>query len=64
MLRRFLKWNDARREWNRQHELAWARAKAKTASGFTTFQLMFESTLTQKLAEAGVALTDRKGVNP
>jgi hypothetical protein len=59
MLRGLVKWNAARREWNREHERAWAGAADQTESGLSPFQLMCESEVVNALHNVGVAVVDR-----
>ena len=59
MLKRLLKWNAERREWNRAHERAWAGQSDPTESGLSPFQIMCESALVNALSSVGTVLVDR-----
>src|SRR6266568_1597824 len=59
MLKRLMNWNAERREWNREHERAWAGVGDPTASGLSSFQLMCEPALVRALRDVGIALVDR-----
>ncbi len=60
MFRRFLAWNAERREWNRAHERAWARATEPAESGLSPFQLMCEPAVERALREVGITLLERE----
>lgn len=58
-MKRLLLWNAERREWNREHQLAWAGMGDPTESGLSPFQLMCESAVVKALRSVGVALVNR-----
>ena len=59
MLKRLVKWNAERREWNRAHERAWAGQRDPTASGLSPFQVKCEAALVSALSSVGTILVDR-----
>jgi len=60
MLSRLLAWNRRRRQWNRDHVVAWAGHDVPGPAGLSSFQDACESALTTCLHSRGTALTERK----
>ena len=60
MLRRLLKRNAGRREWNREHRRAWVGMSEISGSGLTHFQIQCEAAITRALNDMGLQLTARE----
>ena len=59
MMKRLLKWNAKRREWNREHERSWAGQGDPTESGLSPFQVRCEAAVVNALSIVGTAVIDR-----
>ncbi len=65
MLKRQMRWNAERRDWNREHIRTWAGAGTPSDSGLSPFQLECEPAVVNALGNAGIALVNRtvEGIN-